>query len=69
MNAQLENYTNINIFKRCYEKKQVANQEDMIEHVHNHTQAAGTQQRAFNPYVNNNGTTLGKSMLLLTKFY
>ena len=61
MNAQLENYTNVNIFKRCYEKKQVATQEDMIEHVHNHTKtAAGNQQRAFNPYTNNMGTTIGK---------
>lgn len=61
MNAQLENYTNVNIFKRTYEKKQVATQEDMIEHTHNHTKtAAGNQQRAFNPYTNNMGTTIGK---------
>jgi len=40
MDAQLENYTNVNIFKRCYEKKQIATSDDMIEHTHNHTKTA-----------------------------
>ena len=31
----LENYTNINIFKKTYEERQVANQMNMIEHAHN----------------------------------
>jgi len=41
---QLENYTNINIFKRAFEQTQVSNSNDMIEHSHNHTQAAGPTQ-------------------------
>ena len=70
MDAQLENYTNVNIFKRCYEKKQIVTSDDVIEHTHNHTKtAAGNQQRAFNPYTNNMGTTIGKLRFnLLTKF-
>ena len=44
MNDHLENYTNVNIFKRCYEKKQVATQEDMIEHSHNHIKTAAGNQ-------------------------
>ena len=61
MDAHLENYTNVNIFKRVYEKKHVQDSQDMIEHSHNHVrQAAGNQQRSFNPYTNNMGTTLGK---------
>ena len=56
----LQNYTNVNIFKKVYEKTQVAENTDMIEHSHNHTQAAGPIQHSFNPYTNNFGTTIGK---------
>jgi hypothetical protein len=62
---QLENYTNVNIFKRAFEQTQVANSSDMIEHSHNKlpNQAAGpVQQPQFNPYQNNEGTVLGKSL-------
>jgi hypothetical protein len=35
----LENYTNINIYKRTFEERQVANCRDMIEQPHNHLSA------------------------------
>jgi hypothetical protein len=58
---QLENYTNINIFKRAFEQTQTANSNDMIEHAHNKTSAKGPiQHNGFNPYQNNEGTVLGK---------
>lgn len=58
---QLENYTNINIFKRAFEQTQVSSSHDMIEHAHNHTKAAGPiGHQGFNPYQNNEGTVLGK---------
>lgn len=57
---QLENYTNINIFKRAFEQKEIANHQSMIEHSHNHIKAAGDKQHAgFNPYQNNEGTVIG----------
>ncbi len=60
-NMQLENYTNINIFKRAFEQTQVSSSHDMIEHAHNHTKAAGPiGHQGFNPYQNNEGTVLGK---------
>ena len=61
----LENYTNVNIFKRTYEQSEVPNKDQMIVHSHeiykqaNHS-ASGPVQHAFNPYTNNFGTTLGK---------
>ena len=56
----LENYTNINIFKRYYEEKEVAHQGNMIEQSHNHLAAGNPKQHAFNPYQNNQGTVIGK---------
>ena len=56
----LQNYTNVNIFKKVYEKTQVAESVDMIEHSHNHKAAGGPITHAFNPYTNNFGTTIGK---------
>ena len=61
----LENYTNINIFKRTFEQKEVTNQHGMIEQPHNfigdRVNAPGEVQHAgFNPYQNNEGTTIGK---------
>jgi len=48
---QLENYTNINIFKRAFEQKEITNHQNMIEQSHNHIRAAGDKQHAgFNPY-------------------
>ena len=55
----LENYTNINIYKRTFEERQVANSKDMIEQPHNHL-SAGPVMRQFNPYQNNEGTVVGK---------
>ena len=49
----LENYTNINIFKRYYEEKEVAHAGNMIEQPHNHLSAGNPKQHAFNPYQNN----------------
>jgi hypothetical protein len=54
----LENYTNINIYKRTFEERQVANSRDMIEQPHN--TLPGNMERAFNPYQNNEGTVIGK---------
>ena len=56
----LENYTNINIFKRTFEERQVANCHDMIEQPHNHLNGPNVE-RQFNPYQNNEGTVVGKS--------
>lgn len=55
----LENYTNINIFKRTFEGREVANCRDMIEQPHNHL-GANREHRGFNPYQNNEGTVVGK---------
>lgn len=58
---QLENYTNVNIFKRAFEQTQVAQSNDMIAHSHNHTTAGQPiKHEGFNPYQNNEGTVLGK---------
>jgi len=60
----LENYTNINIFRKVYENREVMSSKNMIEQPH-HTRTVaegGATQHAsgFNPYVNNQGTTVGK---------
>ena len=55
----LENYTNINIYKRTFEERQVVSSRDMIEHSHNHL-ASDKEHRGFNPYQNNEGTVVGK---------
>jgi hypothetical protein len=59
---QLENYTNINIFKRAFEQTQVVSSNDMIVHSHNHAKDAKSDpvQHAFSPYSDNGGTVLGK---------
>ena len=59
----LENYTNVNIYKRTFEERQVVNSRDMIEHSHNHT-AANKEHAGFNPYQNNEGTVVGKLLFL-----
>ena len=71
----LENYTNINIFKKHYEQRQVVESGDfifapgdMIEHAHNHL-AAPKQQAGFNPYQNNEGTVIGKSFSPQPRFW
>jgi len=35
----LENYTNVNIFKKVYEHREVANKDNMIEQPHHHVQS------------------------------
>ena len=35
----LENYTNVNIFKRFYEEREVTHADNMIEQPHNHLAA------------------------------
>lgn len=61
----LENYTNINIFKKVYENREVMSSTNMIEqphHARKATEAGNTEHSSgFNPYVNNQGTTVGKS--------
>ena len=60
----LENYTNINIFRKVYENREVMSFKNMIEQPHHTRKVAegGAAQHAsgFNPYVNNQGTTVGK---------
>lgn len=51
---QLENYTNINIFKRAFEQTQIPDANDMIAHSHNkcidlHAKPT-IKQDQFNPY-------------------
>jgi len=46
----LQNYTNINIFKQAFEQTQVATSKDMIAHSHNHIEAKPNTQHNFNPY-------------------
>lgn len=53
----LENYTNINIFRKVYENREVMSSKNMIEQPHHTRKVAegGATQHAsgFNPYVNN----------------
>ena len=56
----LQNYTNVDVFRQVYEKRAVPTKDNMVAHSHEHTAASGPQQRGFNPYTNNFGTTLGK---------
>lgn len=56
---QLENYTNVNIFKKTFEEREVTNQHSMIEQPH-HTCGGNKQHQGFNPYQNNEGTVVGK---------
>ena len=58
----LENYTNVNIFKRVYEQREVPHKDQMVVHPHDNfnTAASGPMQHSFNPYTNNFGTTVGK---------
>ena len=64
----LENYTNINIFKKVYENREVMSSNNMIEQPHHVRKAiteAGNAEHSsgFNPYVNNQGTTVGKLLI------
>ena len=66
----LTNYTLINPFKQVYENKEVAsNTNSMISHPHNaHTKQVGPNIGCqFNPYTDNKGTTIGKSIITSLK--
>lgn len=56
----LENYTNINIFKKVFEKREVSQASHVIEQPHHLISKPVEHKEGFNPYVNNQGTTLGK---------
>lgn len=57
----LENYTNINIFKKVYENREVSQKSNNLVAQPHHTAGAAQQHGSgFNPYVNNQGTTVGK---------
>jgi hypothetical protein len=60
----LENYTNINIFKKVFEKREVSQVSHVIEQPHHLISSNAQHAGGFNPYVNNQGTTLGKSQIL-----
>lgn len=60
----LQNYTNVNIFKKVYEQKETVDKDNMIAHPQNNIAAAGGPiQHSFNPYTNNYGTVIGKSQI------
>lgn len=56
----LQNYTNVNIFKKVYEKKETVDKDSLIAHPQNFQYGAPVKHADFNPYVNNEGTTIGK---------
>ena len=61
----MENYTNINIFKKVFEKREVSSAANLIEQPHHFiSKPVEHAKGGFNPYVNNQGTTLGKPHLL-----
>lgn len=50
----LENYTNVNIFKKVFEKREVSQMGHVIEQPHHQLKDnVGHHQSGFNPYVNN----------------
>jgi hypothetical protein len=49
----LENYTNINIFKKVFEKREVSSSTNMIEQPHHFISKPTQHAGGFNPYVNN----------------
>ena len=55
----LQNYTNVNIFKKTFEQREVATSHNMIEQPHSQL-AAPNKEHRFNPYQNNEGTVVGK---------
>lgn len=60
-----ENYTNINIFKKVFENREVSTAQNLIAQPSKEANSIAHQKSQFNPYVNNQGTTLGKFQLLL----
>ena len=61
----LENYTNINIFKKAFEHREISTSKNVIAHSDNFTEGpdVGHHGSQFNPYTNNQGTTAGKPTL------
>lgn len=62
----LENYTNINIFKKAFEQRDIPTSNNLVAHADNFSEggAETSHHSQFNPYTNNNGTTAGKSILV-----
>ena len=57
----LENYTNVNIFKKVFENREVTRYKNVIEQPHHLDKDNVSHAKSqFNPYVNNQGTTVGK---------
>ena len=57
----LENYTNVNIFKKVFENREVTRYKNIIEQPHHLDRDNVSHSKSqFNPYVNNQGTTVGK---------
>ena len=57
----LENYTNINIFKKAFNHREISTSKNVIAHSDNLTEGpAASHAGGFNPYTNNQGTTCGK---------
>ena len=55
-----ENYTNINIFRKVYENREIRSCNNMIEQPSHQASNKEHAKGGFNPYVNNQGTTVGK---------
>ena len=49
----LENYTNVNIFKKVYENREVSQSSHVIAQPHHENKATREHKGGFNPYVNN----------------
>ena len=64
----LENYTNINIFKKTYEQREISTLANVIEQPWKQSNEKQHAKGGFNPYVNNEGTTVGKFITLLTNY-
>ena len=48
----LENYTNVNIFKKVFENREVPQSNNMIAHPHHQNKNIEHHKSQFNPYVN-----------------
>ena len=62
----LQNYTNVNIFKETYEHLNSNPLSSLAKPIA--SAAIEQKSQGFNPYVNNFGTTVGTFLHLLTKF-
>ena len=65
----LENYTNINIFKKTYEQREISTLANVIEQPWKQSNETQHAKGGFNPYVNNEGTTVGNSLIFVNQLY